>query len=297
MLAIVGPCSIHDAQAALEYAKRLQKLAKRVADQLFVVMRTYFEKPRTAAGWKGLIYDPYLNGSNALDEGMRVARSLLLDICSRDIPCTLEWVETFTPQFIGDLISWSAIGARTCESQTHRQLASGVSSPVGFKNSTSGDVVVAIEGLLASRHPHVFMGIDADGHAAVVHTIGNPDTHLILRGGKKGPNYDHDAVAFAQQQLNRAGAAPHLLIDCSHGNSGKDHTKQPGILRDVVDQRVKGNHGIIGFLLESNLVEGKQALNNGEDLNYGQSITDSCLGWDDTEALLLEVADKLRQAP
>ena len=295
MLMLVGPCSIHDEKAGLEYAERLSKLSQRLADRLLIVMRVYFEKPRTTVGWKGLINDPNLNGTFDMANGLRRAREILLKIGELGLPAGTEFLDPFTPQYLADLVSWAAIGARTTESQTHRQMASGLSMPVGFKNGTGGTLQIAVDALVAARSPHAFLGIDLEGRASLVHTTGNPAGHLILRGGARGPNYDAASVATAQGLLKAAGIEPHLLIDCSHANSNKDHTRQPLVCRDVIAQRAAGNMGIVGIMLESHLNEGNQTLDERDPskLEYGVSITDACISWEQTEELLTGAYDAL----
>jgi 3-deoxy-7-phosphoheptulonate synthase len=287
MLMIVGPCSIHDTVAGLEYATRLRALAEELKDRILVVGRVYFEKPRTTLGWKGLINDPHLNDSPDVSAGLAKAREFLLQVCALGLPTATEWLEPFTPQYLGDLVAWGAIGARTTESQTHRLVASGLSMPIGFKNGTGGTVQIGIDGMTAARSEHAFLGIDDDGIASIVTTTGNPATHLILRGGRTGPNYDADSVASAQGLLEKASLKPNLVVDCSHGNSDKDHKRQTVVFKDVVGQRVGGNEGIVGLMLESHLNEGNQTL--GDDpakLEYGLSITDACIGWEHTDDLV-----------
>ncbi|NOX56770.1 MAG: 3-deoxy-7-phosphoheptulonate synthase [Planctomycetes bacterium] len=294
LLLILGPCSIHDVRAGRDYAERLRSLAERVRDRVLIVMRCYFEKPRTMIGWKGLIMDPGLDGSNNIPEGLRLARRFLREVIDLGVPTATELLDPITPQYVADLICWSAIGARTTESQTHRQMASGLSMPLGFKNATSGHIEPAIHAIQAARIPQTFLGISGDGVASAVSTTGNPDCHLVLRGGASGPNYSAKHVAEAERKLEEAGLEKSILIDCSHGNSGKDHTRQPDILRDIVAQRKAGTTSIIGAMIESNLREGKQPFPNPDGpLQYGVSITDACIGWEQTERLVLEVAEHL----
>ncbi len=295
LLAVVGPCSIHDEKGALEYAERLLDLSRRVADRLLVVMRVYFEKPRTTIGWKGLINDPYLDGSFAMETGIRIARQLLLTIAGMGLPTATEMLDPITPQYIADLISWASLGARTTESQTHRQMASGLSMPVGFKNSTEGNFQIAIDAMQSARHPHSFLGIDDAGRTAIIHTRGNRWGHMILRGGRTGPNYDDAAVAQALDALRRAALPAMVMIDCSHANSSKQFRNQETVCRSVLERHAQGNPAIIGFMLESNLVEGSQPfVPDRSQLRYGVSITDACLGWEKTEELLLESANLLK---
>lgn len=294
MLAIVGPCSIHDEQAACEYAGRLARVGSEVSDRLHVVMRVYFEKPRTTVGWKGLINDPHLDGSFDIDAGLRKARRILLHVAELGLPTATEMLDPITPQYIDDLVAWSAIGARTTESQTHRQMASGLSMPVGFKNGTDGSLQTALDALAAARHAHSFLGIDEHGLTAVIETRGNPWGHVILRGGRSGPNYHPETIAAAATALEQRKLPPRIIVDCSHANSNKSCRNQAGVWRSVLDQRVAGNHALIGLMLESNLAEGNQKLGaNLADLRYGVSITDECIGWDDTEALLYEAYQQL----
>jgi 3-deoxy-7-phosphoheptulonate synthase len=294
LLCIVGPCSIHDPAAALEYAERLMPVAARLSDALVVVMRVYFEKPRTTVGWKGLINDPALDGSFAINKGLRTARGLLLSLAERGMPAATELLDTITPQFVADLLSWSAIGARTTESQVHRQLASGLSMPVGFKNGTDGRVQIALDAIEAARHPHHFLSVTKQGLSAIVETRGNPDCHLILRGGDGGPNYARPFVDDASQRLEKAGLPKRVLVDCSHGNSGKDPQRQAAVVESVAAQLREGSSALLGVMLESHLVAGRQNLVPGTPLLYGQSITDACLGWEQTVPLLEELAAAAR---
>ena len=287
ILLVVGPCSIHDEKAAIEYAGRLLKLSEELRDRLLLVMRVYFEKPRTTVGWKGLIYDPNLNDTFDVAEGLRKAREIMLQIAEMGMCTGTEFLDPIIPQYLADLVSWSTIGARTTESQTHRQMASGLSMPVGFKNGTDGSAQTGVDAMIAARSSHAFLGIDHFGQTAVIHTSGNPDGHLVLRGGRSGPNFGAEAIAEAHRLLESAGVRPQLLVDCSHGNSNKDHTLQATALKDVIDQRLAGNRNIIGCMMESNLFPGAQKLNGGAfALEYGVSITDACIGWEETESLL-----------
>ena len=289
MLFIVGPCSIHDTKAGMEYATRLKRLADQVNDSILVVMRVYFEKPRTTVGWKGFINDPNLNGTYDVATGLARAREFLIDVGKIGLAVATEWLDPFTPQYLGDLVAWGAIGARTTESQTHRLVASGLSMPIGFKNGTGGSVQIALDGIVAAKSEHVFLGIDERGAASIVKTNGNPGVHLVLRGGKTGPNYDADSVAKAKRLLVERGLAPFLIVDCSHANSGKDHRMQSVVFRDLLRQRVGGDSGVVGLMLESHLNEGSQSL--GDDpstLRPGLSITDACVGWEETEELVQE---------
>ena len=294
LLCVVGPCSIHDAQAAIEYAKRLHAAAARHAADLFLVMRVYFEKPRTTVGWKGFINDPRLDGSFAINEGLRQARKLLLEINRLGLPCGTEFLDLLSPQYISDLIAWGAIGARTTESQTHRQLASGLSCSVGFKNGTDGSIKVAVDALRAAAAPHAFMGMTKTGQAAIFETVGNEDCHIILRGGKH-PNYDAASVEAAAKELAHAGLAPHLMVDFSHANASKRYEKQMEVGADVARQMAQGDERIVGVMVESHINAGRQDLVPGKPLAYGVSITDPCLGWDDTTALLDTLADGVRK--
>ena len=291
LLLIVGPCSIHDAEVGRKYAARLCRLMERVRENIYLVMRCYFEKPRTTLGWKGLIMDPHLDGSDDIPEGLRLARRFLRDVIEIGVPTATELLDPIVPQYIADLICWSAVGARTTESQTHRQMASGLSMPLGFKNATSGDAGPAINAIKAARRPQTFFGISGDGVASAVSTTGNPDGHLVLRGGDRGPNYSADHVTQTQQRLHEAGLHEVMVVDCSHGNSNKDHNRQTEVLQAVVEQRASGTRSIIGAMLESNLVVGNQPLARPPGtLAYGQSITDACIDWETTERIVLEAA-------
>lgn len=293
-LLIVGPCSIHDAKAGLEYAQKLAKLAEEVKDKVYIVMRVYFEKPRTTVGWKGLIMDPHLDGTDNIPEGLRQARTFLRQVIDCGLPTATELLDPITPQYIADLISWSAIGARTTESQTHRQMASGLSMPLGFKNTTTGDLIAAVNAIKAAGKPQTFLGVSEQGVASAVTTSGNPDCHIILRGGDKGPNYGADDVATAIEYLTDNGASDAIMIDASHANCGKDDKKMPAVYQEIVRQRAAGNVKIIGAMLESHLVAGNQSFPQPlENLTYGQSITDKCIDWATTETLVRETADKL----
>lgn len=293
LFVVVGPCSIHDIKAAMDYAHRLKALADELKDQLFIVMRVYFEKPRTTVGWKGLVNDPRMDDSFHIEEGLQLARRLLIDLNDLGLPCGTEALDPITPQYLGDLIAWSAIGARTTESQTHRELASGLSSPVGFKNGTDGNLEVALNAMLSAAQPHSFLGIDGAGQVAITKTRGNALGHLILRGGSV-PNYDSVAVAQAEAELTAAKLPVNIVVDCSHGNSRKNHALQALVMKDVLNQISAGNRSIKGVMLESNLFEGNQKLGALQDLRYGVSITDACMGWDTTEASLREAAARLR---
>jgi 3-deoxy-7-phosphoheptulonate synthase len=294
LMAIVGPCSIHDVEAAREYVARLHGLAGRLADRLLVMMRVYFEKPRTTVGWKGLINDPHLDDTFDVAAGLRLARSLLIDIARLGLPTATEFLEPITPQYIADTIVLGAIGARTTESPTHRQMASGLSMPVGFKNSTDGSLQAAIDAMQAARTPHSFLGIDGEGGVAVVSTAGNPWGVLMLRGGRSGSNYSPEVMHEARTKLEKAGLPPRIIVDCSHANSGKDHTRQSIVWRDVLKQRRHGDGSIVGLMLESNLHPGSQPPQpDRSKLAYGVSITDGCIGWEETEHLLGEAHARL----
>jgi 3-deoxy-7-phosphoheptulonate synthase len=289
LMVVVGPCSIHDPDAARDYAARLHALADRVSDRLLVIMRVYFEKPRTTVGWKGLINDPHLDGTFDVATGLRLARTLLIEIARTGLPTATEFLEPITPQYIADTIVLGAIGARTTESPTHRQMASGLSMPVGFKNSTDGSLQAAIDAMQAARTPHSFLGIDNDGGTCVVSTTGNPWGVLMLRGGRGGSNYAPEVMHEARQRLEAAGLPARVIVDCSHANSGKDHRRQAVVWRDVVAQRVAGDRSIVGLMLESNIHSGSQPADSDRSrLAYGVSITDACIGWEETEELLLE---------
>ena len=292
VLMIIGPCSIHDTNAGLDYARRLAALAGEVADRIMIVMRVYFEKPRTTVGWKGFINDPNLNGTYDVQNGLERARQFLIDVCAQGLPTATEFLEVFTPQYLGDMISWGAIGARTTESQPHRIMVSGLSMPIGFKNGTGGSVDIAVDGIVAAMSEHVFLGIDDEGVASVVKTTGNPAAHLVLRGGRSGPNYDVDSVASAQKLLKQRGLSPNLLVDCSHANSNKNPKLQSMVFNALLEQRT-GNPGIVGLMLESNINEGNQSLKDPSQLDYGVSITDACIGWDETEELVKSACRQL----
>lgn len=292
LIVVVGPCSVHDPEAALDYAIRLAEKAERLGDRLHVIMRVYFEKPRTTLGWKGLINDPALDGTFSVNQGLRLARKLLLDISALGLPVGCEFLDPITPQFIADTVSWGSIGARTAASQVHRQLCSALSMPVGIKNSTEGDVQVAVDATRAAGASHVFPGINADGLAALVTTAGNPDCHVILRGGSAGPNYDEGTVRDTLIRLEKAGLPERVIIDASHGNSGKDHVRQAGVVRELASRIGAGERGIVGVMVESFLEAGRQdlVLGRSSELTYGQSITDACADWPTTAALLDDLA-------
>ncbi len=294
LLVVVGPCSVHDPDAALEYAERLSAKARTVGDDLLIAMRVYFEKPRTTTGWKGLISDPHLDGSGDVNAGLRIARELLLEVLDLGLPIGCEFLDPITPQYISDAVAWGAIGARTTESQIHRQLGSGLSMPIGFKNRTDGNVQVAVDAVRAAAVPHAFAGIDDSGAPAILHTTGNPDGHVILRGGSGAPNYDAGGVAEALTKLRAAGLAERVVIDASHDNSGKDPDRQPEAAGDIAEQVGAGNAAIVGVMLESFLVGGRQDLDSDEALTYGQSITDACIDWDQTASVLDRLAAAAR---
>jgi 3-deoxy-7-phosphoheptulonate synthase len=294
LLVVVGPCSLHDPVAGLDYATRLAAVADDLRDELVIVMRVYFEKPRTIVGWKGLINDPHLDNSFAINEGLRIARRFLLQVNALGLPAATEFLDPITPQFLADLVSWGAIGARTSESQVHRELASGLSMPVGFKNGTDGAVQVAVDAVRSAAHPHQFLSVTKQGVAAIVVTRGNADCHVILRGGTNGPNCSVERVAAAAAILERAGVTSRLMVDCSHANSGKDHRRQPAVVHDVADQIAAGSSAIFGVMLESFLVAGRQDVRTGANLTYGQSITDACMDWETTRPLLHELAASVR---
>jgi 3-deoxy-7-phosphoheptulonate synthase len=295
LLVVVGPCSIHDPVAAIDYGTRLKQLADRVSDRLFLVMRVYFEKPRSTIGWKGLINDPHMNGSFDIEEGLHIARRLLLELAELGLPLATEALDPISPQYIQDLISWSAIGARTTESQTHRVMSSGLSCAVGFKNGTDGGFTVAINALKAMSHPHSFLGIDHEGHVAVVETTGNRYGHIVLRGGNGQPNYDAANIARCEQALAEAGVSPNIMVDTSHDNSCKNPELQPGVAEDVTRQILAGNRSVIGLMMESNINAGNQPIpNNLSDLKYGVSVTDGCIDWDTTERCLLDMHRQLK---
>ena len=297
LMMIFGPCSIHDEEAALDYARRLVDLSEQLSDRLLILMRVYFEKPRTTIGWKGLIYDPHLDGSLDIETGLHRARALLLKIGEMGMYAATELLDPVVPQYLAGLLTWSAIGARTTESQTHRQMASGLSMPVGFKNGTNGNAQIAVDAMVSARSPQGFLGLDHQGRTAMVRTTGNPDGHLVLRGGNGGPNFGAEAIAEAKKQLQAAGVRSQLLVDCSHGNSNKQHTQQARTLKDVVEQRLAGNTDIIGCMVESNLEAGKQDLcEDPSQLKHGVSITDACIGWEETQELLTWTYGKVGNA-
>ena len=295
LMVVIGPCSVHDVDAAIDYAKRLKALADKVADTLLIVMRVYFEKPRTTVGWKGLINDPHLDDSFKIEDGLHIGRKLLLDIAELGLPTSTEALDPISPQYLQDLISWSAIGARTTESQTHREMASGLSSAVGFKNGTDGSLEVAINALQSTANPHRFLGINKEGQVAIIHTAGNKYGHVVLRGGNEKPNYDSVSVAMCEKELEDAGLVPNIMVDCSHANSNKNHELQPLVVDNVTHQILDGNKSIIGIMVESNLKAGNQKINKDRSqMEYGISVTDKCIDWDTTEKLLLNMAEQLR---
>lgn len=295
LLIVVGPCSIHDLKAAHEYAQKLKTLSDKVADTLLIVMRVYFEKPRTTTGWKGLINDPYINDSFKIEEGLQIGRQLLIDIAEMGLPTSTEALDPISPQYMQDLITWSAIGARTTESQTHREMASGLSSSVGFKNGTDGGLTVAINALKSVANPHRFLGINNEGQVAIITTKGNPYAHIVLRGGDNKPNYDSVSVTVCEQELKKAGIKANIMVDCSHANSNKNHELQPLVMDNVTHQILDGNHSIMGLMVESHLGAGNQKIPADlQQLKYGVSITDACIDWPTTEKALLDMANKLR---
>ncbi len=295
LIVVVGPCSIHDLKAAHDYANRLKALEEKVGDTLLIVMRVYFEKPRTTTGWKGLINDPFMNDSFKITDGLHIGRQLLHDILEIGLPTATEALDPISPQYLQDLIAWSAIGARTTESQTHREMASGLSSSIGFKNGTDGSLTVAINALQSVSSPHRFLGINSDGNVSIVTTKGNPYAHVVLRGGNGKPNYDSVSVSICEQELVAAGIDANIMVDCSHANSNKDHNLQPLVLDNVANQIAEGNKSIIGVMIESNINAGNQKLSsNPDDMEYGVSVTDACIDWETTENTLVSMADKLR---
>lgn len=297
LLVVVGPCSIHEERGAREYAKRLNALREEFADQMEIVMRVYFEKPRTTIGWKGMINDPHLDGSQDIEAGLKIARRLLLEITSLGLPAATEFLDPIVPQYIADLISWAAIGARTTESQTHREMASGLSMPVGFKNATDGSLQIAIDAMGAARTPHSFLGIDGEGATSIVRTAGNPDGHVVLRGGRARTNYDADSIREAEATLRKGGLPPVMMVDCSHANSAKQFARQEDVWRSVIEQRIGGTDSLIGVMIESFLSEGNQPFPRpAAELKYGVSITDACVNWETTERMLRWGFEKLTAA-
>jgi 3-deoxy-7-phosphoheptulonate synthase len=296
LMVVVGPCSIHDQQAAFDYAERLHRVAQATKEHLLIVMRTYFEKPRTVTGWKGLISDPQLDDSCDISAGLTLARKILLHITGLGLPCATEFLDTVVPHYLSDMVTWAAIGARTTESQIHRQMASGLSMPVGFKNSTDGLLQNALNAVLSARHPHAFLGINADGISSVVRTTGNSDGHIVLRGGTSGTNYHPADIAAAAELVQKEDLPRGVVVDCSHDNSGRDHTRQGVVFAEVVRTFAAGQRAILGLMIESNLFAGKQTWMQGAPLKYGVSVTDSCIGWDETERMLMEAADVLSRS-
>lgn len=295
LIVVIGPCSIHDTEAAIDYAKRLKTLAEEVEESLYIVMRVYFEKPRTTVGWKGLINDPYLDDSFKIQDGLHVGRKLMLDISEIGLPLATEALDPISPQYLHDLVSWSAIGARTTESQTHREMASGLSSPIGFKNGTDGSLTVAINALQSVSSSHRFLGINKEGRVSIVHTAGNKYSHVVLRGGGGKPNYDAVSVALCEQDLEKNNVSKNIMIDCSHANSNKNHELQPLVFDNVANQIVEGNKSIIGVMVESHIGAGNQKISaNKEDMTYGVSVTDACIDWDTTESMIRDIATKLK---
>ncbi|EPL15618.1 3-deoxy-7-phosphoheptulonate synthase [Pseudomonas sp. CF161] len=295
LLVVVGPCSIHDPQSAIEYATHLARLAAEVSDDLLLVMRAYVEKPRTTVGWKGLAYDPHLDGSDDMAGGLTLSRELMRQMLELGLPIATELLQPMAAGYFDDLLSWVAIGARTTESQIHREMASGLAMPVGFKNGTDGGVGIACDAMRSAAHPHRHFGVDSQGHPAIIQTPGNPDTHLVLRGGHRGPNYDRAQVAQVQHELQKLKIPARIMVDCSHANSGKDPLRQPAVFNDVLQQRLHGDRSLVAVMLESHLFEGCQPLS--PSMRYGVSVTDGCLGWDATEHLLRNAAQQLRALP
>ena len=294
LVVVIGPCSIHDTQAAMDYARRLLPLRESLKNELEIVMRVYFEKPRTTVGWKGLINDPNLDGSFNINQGLRIARQLLLEVNELGMPAGCEYLDMITPQYIADLVSWGAIGARTTESQVHRELASGLSCPVGFKNGTGGSTRIAIDAIKAASQPHHFLSVTKGGHSAIVSTKGNEDCHIILRGGK-APNHDAASVEQTSKELEASGLRPRIMIDASHANSNKDYRRQPIVIDEICQQVESGDERVFGVMVESHLVAGRQDMVEGQSLTYGQSITDGCIGWDESEAVLHRLAEAVRR--
>jgi 3-deoxy-7-phosphoheptulonate synthase len=298
LLVVIGPCSIHDPKGAMEYTQRLAALSHELSDRMFVIMRVYFEKPRTTIGWKGLVNDPHMNGSCEIEDGLRIARKLLLDINELGLPAGTEFLDPIVPQYIDDLIAWTAIGARTTESQTHREMASGLSMPVGFKNGTDGSLQIAIDAMGSARAPHSFLGIDQDGFTSLIRTRGNPEGHVVLRGGRARTNYDPQSIADAAEQLSKHNLPPVLMVDCSHANSLKQHARQEDVWRSLIEQRAAGTGAIIGAMIESYLAEGNQPVPaNPADIAYGISVTDACISWETTERMLRQGYAVLRGEP
>ncbi|MCP3907872.1 MAG: 3-deoxy-7-phosphoheptulonate synthase [Oceanicoccus sp.] len=295
LFVVVGPCSIHDVDAALDYAARLKELAAEVEDTLYIVMRVYFEKPRTTVGWKGLINDPHLNDTFKIQQGLHIGRKLLLDVAEMGLPTSTEALDPISPQYMQDCIAWSAIGARTTESQTHREMASGLSSAVGFKNGTDGGLSVAMNAIQSASKPHRFLGINGEGQVAIIHTKGNPYAHVVLRGGSKGPNYDSVHIELTEQALDKAGVAKNIMVDCSHANSSKKPELQPAVMDDVSNQIIGGNQSIVGLMIESNINEGNQSIPDDlSQLQYGVSVTDGCIDWDTTATAIRGMRDRIK---
>jgi len=294
LMAVVGPCSIHDPKAAIEYAEKLYNLSNIVKDKIFIIMRVYFEKPRTTVGWKGLINDPDMDGSHLISKGLGIARRLLLEITKMKLPVACEMLDPITPHYLSDMITWGAIGARTTESQTHREMASGLSFPVGFKNGTDGNVKVAVDAMKTALRPHSFLGINAEGKSSIVKTTGNNNVHIVLRGGEKKPNYFKEDIESVVKMLQENSLLDSVMVDCSHGNSSKDHTKQEGVLKNLIEQIKSGSKHIKAVMIESNLYEGNQSIpEDKSQLKYGVSVTDKCIGWQDTERIIKEAAERL----
>ena len=294
LLVVVGPCSIHEERGALEYARKLNALRAEFADQMEIVMRVYFEKPRTTIGWKGLINDPHLDNSQDIEAGLKIARKILLEITGLGLPAATEFLDPIVPQYIADLVTWAAIGARTTESQTHREMASGVSMPIGFKNATDGSLQIAIDAMGAAQHPHSFLGIDSDGATSIVRTTGNPDGHVVLRGGRARTNYDADSIREAEETLRKHKLPPVMMVDCSHANSAKQFARQEDVWKSIIEQRVSGTKSLIGVMIESYLQEGNQPFPKpANELTYGVSITDACVSWETTERMLRSGYEKL----
>ena len=295
LMVVVGPCSIHDTEAAVEYAKRLSRLSKQVEDQLLLIMRVYFEKPRTTVGWKGLINDPDMDGTHLISKGLGIARGLLSRITALEVPVANEMLDPITPEYVADMISWGAIGARTTESQTHREMSSGLSFPVGFKNGTDGNLQIAMDAMKAAQHPHSFLGINREGRTSIIQTSGNPDVHIVLRGGSRKVNYHPEDIASTEESLKKNSLLPTIMVDCSHGNSNKDYQKQPEVLESVVSQILAGNTSISGVMIESYLEAGNQKIPTDiSQLKYGVSITDACIDWATTERILLDAHKQLK---
>lgn len=294
LMAVVGPCSIHDPKAAIEYAEKLYNLSNIVKDKIFIIMRVYFEKPRTTVGWKGLINDPDMDGSHLISKGLGIARRLLLEITKMKLPVACEMLDPITPHYLSDMITWGAIGARTTESQTHREMASGLSFPVGFKNGTDGNAKVAVDAMKTALRPHSFLGINAEGKSSIVKTTGNNNVHIVLRGGEKKPNYFKEDIESVVKMLQENSLLDSVMVDCSHGNSSKDHTKQEGVLKNLIEQIKSGSKHIKAVMIESNLYEGNQSIpEDKSQLKYGVSVTDKCIGWQDTERIIKEAAERL----